>query len=126
MENKELYEISNFRIFTSILAIIFLFIVFSSVVLDYFEFPFGSIIIKLIILFAFIVAFIILNTIFTVDDLPLELNNLVVLVLLGLLIYIFLVLLFPIISLGFGLVYALYFISKIDENNKILYNRFSE
>ncbi|MHA2097336.1 MAG: hypothetical protein ACW99A_01510 [Candidatus Kariarchaeaceae archaeon] len=125
MENKELYEISNFRIFTSILAIIFLFIVFSSVVLDYFEFPFGSIIIKLIILFAFIVAFIILNTIFTVDDLPLELNNLVVLVLLGLLIYIFLVLLFPIISLGFGLVYALYFISKIDENNKILYNRFS-
>ncbi len=83
MENKELYEISNFRIFTSIAATLFLLILVSRVFPDYLKGPISNVFWIFVIVVIVFLFNIILYSFFRVKDLPDELNNLLALFVIG-------------------------------------------
>lgn len=124
MEERELYQISTFRLFSVVASLMVIVAVLFSLIPDYLDNIRNSLIWKLSLIVVVLLTSILLFGKYTIEDLPTELNNLVAFAIFGIAIYAILLVALPlIVSLVFGMFYSIYFISKMDENNKILFNR---
>ena len=123
MENREFYEPSRFRVFTLILTFVFLLYFGLTIIPDYLEDSVRRIVAGIIVTILVTIISALLYSFFRIKELPPGLNDLLALFIIGGVIEVVLYLILPVLALIFGGVYFLFFISKVDENNKILYNR---
>ena len=122
MDKENLYTPSTFRIITSIIGLGFIVILlFSYGSFNFRDFSTNT----LIPIFTFLVGCVVIlvaTSMFNVPNMPYELNNLVLRTGIGILTAYVLAIIFIPLSFIFGIFYTLYLISKIDENNTMLYN----
>lgn len=122
MEDRELHTPSMSKIFLFAVGLGLIPIFLFNWDLNFSENFFINFIIRFGLLIMFGIYLVVVSAKFSVDDLPKELNNLVNYVGIGVFSYTALFIFIPPFMTAFAIIYLLYFISKIDENNKILYN----